>query len=67
MKADPKGGVKKIAEFIGQSIEEEEEVKKIVKMCSAQLGGLPNKTFFRKGVVGYWANHFTPETITKLD
>ncbi|ERN19513.1 hypothetical protein AMTR_s00062p00027880 [Amborella trichopoda] len=34
MKADPKGGVKKIAEFIGQSIEEEEEVKKIVKMCS---------------------------------
>ncbi|XP_006830394.3 LOW QUALITY PROTEIN: cytosolic sulfotransferase 5 [Amborella trichopoda] len=83
LKADTKGGVKRIAEFLGRPIEREEEVEGIVEMCSferlsnlevnkseekAKWGPcLPYNSVYRKGVVGDWANYFTPEMIERLD
>ncbi|XP_020530842.1 cytosolic sulfotransferase 5 [Amborella trichopoda] len=82
MKADTKGGVKRMAQFLGRSIETEEEVEEIVDMCSFErLSNLevntskekspwaffPYNSFFRKGVVGDWVNYFTPAMTERLD
>ncbi|ERN18618.1 cytosolic sulfotransferase 5 [Amborella trichopoda] len=80
MIADTKGVVKRVTAFLGRPVEE--EVEKIVEMCSFEkLSNLevnkseentskrryPNNVFFRKGAVGDWMNHFTPEMIERLD
>ncbi|KAL4181788.1 hypothetical protein AMTRI_Chr12g272790 [Amborella trichopoda] len=41
------------------------DTKDVVKQTSKT--GFPNSVFFRKGVVGDWMNHFTPELIERLD
>ncbi|ERN18614.1 hypothetical protein AMTR_s00065p00160860 [Amborella trichopoda] len=82
MIADTKDVVKRVAAFLGRPVEEEKEVEKIVEICSFEkLSNLevnkseektskrryPNSVFFRKGAVGDWMNHLTPEMIERLD
>ncbi|XP_043715332.1 cytosolic sulfotransferase 12-like [Telopea speciosissima] len=83
MKAQPSVQLKRLAEFFGCPISEEEEkegvVETILKLCSFDhLSNLDvNKTgkmatgeehsaFFRRGEVGDWVNHLTPEMIEKF-
>ncbi|KAJ6979048.1 flavonol sulfotransferase-like [Populus alba x Populus x berolinensis] len=82
MKKDTAAHVKKLAEFMGCSFTLEEEegggVQKIISMCSfEELSSLEvnksisspiqNSVFFRKGEIGDWANHLTPEMGARLD
>ncbi|CAH2037883.1 unnamed protein product [Thlaspi arvense] len=83
MKAEPRGQVKRLAEFLGCPFTKEEEesgfVDEILDLCSLRnLSGLEvNKTgkintvdhkiFFRKGEVGDSKNHLTPEMENKID
>ncbi|VVB02768.1 unnamed protein product [Arabis nemorensis] len=83
LKAEPRGQIKKLAEFLGCPFSEEEEnsgsLDKILELCSLRnLSGLEiNKTgktlnnvhhysYFRKGEVGDWKNHFSPEMENKI-
>ncbi|XP_042498417.1 cytosolic sulfotransferase 12-like [Macadamia integrifolia] len=84
MKAEPSVQLKRLAEFFGCPISEEEEkegvVEEILKLCSFdhlsnldvnKTGKLPsrveNSMFFRKGEVGDWVNHFTPEMVKEFE
>ncbi|KFK43388.1 hypothetical protein AALP_AA1G119500 [Arabis alpina] len=83
LKAEPHGQIKKLAEFLDCPFSEEEEergdVDKILELCSLRnLSSLEinktgtsndvhNSNFFRKGEVGDWKNHLTPEMENKID
>ncbi|XP_071724089.1 cytosolic sulfotransferase 10-like [Rutidosis leptorrhynchoides] len=83
LKNDPKTQVKKLASFLGKSIDDE-EIDAILYRCSFkrlkdlevnQNGGgewangivVPFSSFFRKGDVGDWKNHFTTEMGERLE
>ena len=79
MKKDHRGAVKKIAEFMGYDLKEE-IIDTIVEkstfqnmkanLVSAEIEKLRKPDaphFFRKGVVGDWRNHFTPEQNAEFD
>ncbi|KAL3524119.1 hypothetical protein ACH5RR_016953 [Cinchona calisaya] len=74
LKRDPKGEVKKLASFLGKPFVNEEEVEKVLWRCSLErlrnldvnkngsiLYGVPNSSYFRRGVVGDWKNYLSPE------
>nr|BAJ84859.1 predicted protein [Hordeum vulgare subsp. vulgare] len=88
IKSDPVQVVRKLAEFLGVPLTEEEEsagvARAVVRLCSFekltslqvnQVGGVrhsesvhvSNSVFYRKGVVGDWANHMSHEMGDKLD
>lgn len=74
LKRDPKTEVKKLASFLGRPFGSEEEVEKVVWRCSLErlrnlevnkngsiVYGVPNSSYFRRGVVGDWKNYLTPK------
>ncbi|KAL0664128.1 hypothetical protein Bca4012_100965 [Brassica carinata] len=77
MKSAPSAQVKRLAEFLGCPFTEEEaehgSVDKIVEFCSLrnlsgmEVNNVPHFTFFRKGEVGDFKNHLTPEMENKID
>ncbi|XXG62393.1 hypothetical protein AAC387_Pa05g0758 [Persea americana] len=81
MKHDPKGQVKRLAEFLGRPFEREEEADKVVWRCGLERlksldvnregvdprSGIPHCAFFRRGIVGDWKNHLTDEMASRLD
>ena len=82
MKKDHCGVVKRIAEFMGYNLKEEvidtivekstfqsmKENKHIVMVSDgAKLNRPDAPGFFRKGVVGDWRSHFTPEQNAEFD
>ncbi|KAJ4877348.1 Cytosolic sulfotransferase 1 [Raphanus sativus] len=83
MKEEPRGQIKRLAEFLGCPFTKEEEdnglVDEILDFCSLRnLSGLEvnqtkkfnkvdRKNFFRKGEVGDWKNYLTPEMENRLD
>ena len=76
MKKDHRGAVKKIAEFMGYNLKGE-VIDMIVEKSTFQNmkenPGFSNKfrkpgaDFFRKGVVGDWRSHFTPQQNVEFD
>ncbi|XAR51618.1 Desulfoglucosinolate sulfotransferase [Bertholletia excelsa] len=80
MKKDPAGEVRKLAKFLGRNLERE-EVEKVLWRCSLErLKNLevnkngeepwvkiPEKAYFRLGVVGDWKNSLSKEMEEKLD
>ncbi|VVA90903.1 unnamed protein product [Arabis nemorensis] len=83
LKAEPRGQIKRLAEFLACPFSQEEEdsgdVEKILELCSLRnLSSLEinktgtsndvhNSSFFRKGEVGDWKNYLTPEMEKKID
>ncbi|KAL3523683.1 hypothetical protein ACH5RR_016517 [Cinchona calisaya] len=81
LKSDPKGQVKKLAEFLGRPFEDEEQVEQVLWRCSLERlknlevnkngfdpwAQMPNSSFFRLGVVGDWKNTLTSEMEERLD
>ena len=77
---DHRGAVKKIAEFMGYDLKEEvidaivdKSTFQSMKENPALNEGIKKvrkpdaQGFFRKGVVGDWRSHFTPEQNTEFD
>lgn len=80
LKRDPKGEVKKLAEFLGKPFSSEEDIEKVLWKCSLErlkslevnkngsiFYGVPNSSYFRKGLVGDWKNYLTPEMEKQID
>ncbi|CAI9091412.1 OLC1v1026443C1 [Oldenlandia corymbosa var. corymbosa] len=81
LKKDPKGQVKKLAEFLGRPFEDEGEIDQVLWRSSLERlknlevnkngvdpwSQMPNSSFFRRGVVGDWKNNFTPQMEERLD
>ncbi|GLJ37181.1 hypothetical protein SUGI_0754300 [Cryptomeria japonica] len=83
MKVDSLSHIKKIADFLGQSSLTEEDIRYIDSQCSFQFlstldvnrngklnmknTNVSNRSFFRKGEVGDWKNHFTPDMNSRMD
>ncbi|XP_027167746.1 cytosolic sulfotransferase 5-like isoform X2 [Coffea eugenioides] len=80
MKMNPRGEVTKLASFLGRPFINDDEVDRIISRCSLERlkgmhvnkegradSGLPKSSFFRRGVVGDWKNHLTPEMKERLD
>ncbi|KAF3642288.1 putative protein UXT -like protein [Capsicum annuum] len=80
LKMDPKKEVAKIAFFLGKPFGNEEDLEKVLKKCSLErlknlevnksgslFSNVHNNSFFRKGVVGDWKNHLTPEMEKQID
>ncbi|KAH0675601.1 hypothetical protein KY285_023402 [Solanum tuberosum] len=80
LKIDPKKEVAKIALFLGKPFGNEEDLEIVLKKCSLErlknlevnksgsiASYIHNSAFFRKGVVGDWKNHMTPEMEEQLD
>ncbi|GJN11080.1 hypothetical protein PR202_ga29246 [Eleusine coracana subsp. coracana] len=81
--SDPVENVRKLARFVGQpfSVSEEEAgvLMDIVRLCSFDKlknlevnsadpsSDFANDWYFRKGEVGDWANHMTPDMARRLD
>ncbi|XP_045921779.1 sulfotransferase 6B1 [Micropterus dolomieu] len=74
LKRDLSEGIRKIATFFGFSLTEA-QVQKIaegstfsaMKQSSANSHGTMGNVIFRKGEVGDWKNHFTPEQSQQMD
>ncbi|EHA8590304.1 Cytosolic sulfotransferase 5 [Cocos nucifera] len=87
MLEEPAANVKRLAEFLGCPLSEEEEkegvVEEIISLCSFEklksldankkgsqgiaVFKVANASFFRKGGIGDWRNHASPEMAQKLD
>ena len=80
MKMNPRGEVTKLASFLGRPFINDDEVDRIISRCSLERlkgmqvnkegctdNGMPRSSFFRRGVVGDWKNHLTPEMKERLD
>ncbi|XP_049404947.1 cytosolic sulfotransferase 5-like [Solanum stenotomum] len=80
LKIDPKKEVAKIALFLGKSFGNEEDLEIVLNKCSLErlknlevnksgsiFSYIHNSAYFRKGVVGDWKNHMTPEMEEQLD
>ncbi|XP_049397854.1 cytosolic sulfotransferase 5-like [Solanum stenotomum] len=80
LKIDPKKEVAKIALFLGKPFGNEEDLEIVLKKCSLErlknlevnksgsiFSTVHNNAFFRKGIVGDWKNHMTPEMEEQLD
>ncbi|KAH0674792.1 hypothetical protein KY284_025879 [Solanum tuberosum] len=80
LKIDPKKEVAKIALFLGKPFGNEEDLEIVLNKCSLErlknlevnksgsiISYVHNSAFFRKGVVGDWKNHMTPEMEEQLD
>lgn len=82
LKDDPTHHLKKLAEFIGKPFSPQEEsegiIKQILDLCNIKnmkevnKSGVINKFFdkksyFRKGEVGDWTNHFTPAMVERMN
>ncbi|KAF3662490.1 putative protein UXT -like protein [Capsicum annuum] len=80
LKMDPRKEVAKIALFLGKPFSNEEDLEKVLKKCSLErlknlevnksgslFSHLHNSSYFRKGVVGDWKNHLTPEMEKQID
>ncbi|XP_049404946.1 cytosolic sulfotransferase 5-like [Solanum stenotomum] len=80
LKIDPKKEVAKIALFLGKPFGNEEDLEIVLNKCSLErlknlevnksgsiVSYVHNNAFFRKGVVGDWKNHMTPEMEEQLD
>lgn len=74
LKRDLSEGIRKVATFFGFSLTEA-QVQKIaegstfsaMKQSSANSHGTMGNVIFRKGEVGDWKNHFTPEQSQQMD
>ncbi|KAI5648354.1 hypothetical protein M9H77_34359 [Catharanthus roseus] len=81
LKRDSKGQVKKLANFLGKPFENDEEVDQVLWRCSLERlknlevnkNGIdpwvqmPNRSYFRLGLIGDWKNTLTLEMEEKLD
>ena len=81
LKKDLRGGVKKIAEFIGLRHVSDDVIDTVSEQCeftnmkanpTANFSWFPRPEtssfeFMRKGVVGDWKNHFTEEQSAEFD
>ncbi|KAH0650509.1 hypothetical protein KY284_030421 [Solanum tuberosum] len=80
LKIDPKKEVTKIALFLGKPFGNEEDLEIVLNKCSLErlknlevnksgsiCSYINNSAYFRKGVVGNWKNHMTPEMEEQLD
>ncbi|XP_022251957.1 sulfotransferase 1C2-like [Limulus polyphemus] len=77
MKQDPKGHILKVAKFIGEehlkSLQENEEILEMILKNSqvftdkADPSNQIKVDFFRKGIIGDWKNHFSPEQKERLE
>lgn len=81
--SDPVDNVRKLARFVGQPFSASEEeagvVMDIVRLCSFDnmknlkvnsgdsVSDFANEWYFRKGKVGDWTNHMTPDMARRLD
>lgn len=79
---DPHGHVKKLGDFLGCPVEDEDEVEEIVKNCSIEVLSshdcnkseelatwfpLPYDSYFRKGKIGDYKNYLSDESIQRID
>ncbi|GMI87242.1 sulfotransferase 202B1 [Hibiscus trionum] len=81
MKKDPRGELQRLACFLGQPFEKEEEVDNVLRRCSLERLknlelnrhgvdpsiGIGYKHYLRRGIVGDWKNYFADEMEQKLD
>ncbi|KAI5670301.1 hypothetical protein M9H77_10665 [Catharanthus roseus] len=80
LKKDPKGEVKKLADFLGKPLIDEAEIDKVLWRCSLDrlknlevnkngsiLYGVPNSSYFRRGVVGDWKNYLSTDMEKLID
>lgn len=83
IKKNPVGEVTKLASFLGKPFlsDDQEEAERVLWRCSLERlknlevnkegldpwSTLPKNAYFRKGVVGDWRNHLTPEMKERLD
>ncbi|KAI3841484.1 hypothetical protein MKW92_039240 [Papaver armeniacum] len=83
VKKEPKTQLKRLAEFMGSSFTLEEErqgvIEDVSSLCSVEhLKNLDvnkngrrtrtvNKSYCRKGEIGDWENHLTPQMVERLD
>ncbi|TMW88458.1 hypothetical protein EJD97_018541 [Solanum chilense] len=77
---DPKEQVRKLGLFLGKPFEKEEDLEKVVWRCSLErlrnlevnkngsvIYGVPNDSYFRKGIVGDWKNYLNPEMEDRIN
>nr|XP_004235426.1 cytosolic sulfotransferase 5-like [Solanum lycopersicum] len=77
---DPKEQVRKLGLFLGKPFEKEEDLEKVVWRCSLErlrnlevnkngsvIYGVPNASYFRKGIVGDWKNYLNPEMENRIN
>ncbi|WMV20063.1 hypothetical protein MTR67_013448 [Solanum verrucosum] len=77
---DPKEQVRKLGLFLGKPFEKEEDLEKVVWRCSLErlrnlevnkngsvIYGVPNGSYFRKGIVGDWKNYLNLEMEDRIN
>lgn len=81
LKRDPHGELKKLGLFLGRPFGSKKQVEKVLWRCSLDrlkeldvnkngsgcLIGVPNSSYFRRGVVGDWKNYLKPEMAERID